>query len=296
MGDKTGLILKALSGFYYVQCGEELIECRARGVFRNRGQELYVGDTATIEMTDGGKGYVVEIAPRKNFLVRPPLANIDQLVMVISTCEPMPNLRVIDRLLAVAERKAIEPVLVFTKTDMADSKKIAAIYRLAGFQVLEASSATGEGVPAVLEQLKGRISAFCGNSGVGKSSLLNCIDDRLAIPTAEISQKLGRGRHTTRHVELFALPDGGYVADTPGFSSLEPERSGEMVLKEELAEYFREFSPYTAKCRYTGCSHTCEKGCEVLAAVERGEVGKSRHDSYVDMWKDVKDLREWERK
>ncbi|WP_312641688.1 ribosome small subunit-dependent GTPase A [Hydrogenoanaerobacterium sp.] len=295
MDEKSGLIMKAMSGFYYVKCGDELIECRARGVFRKRGQEVFVGDTAKVEMTDGGKGYVVEIAPRKNVLVRPPLANIDQLVMVISTCEPVPNLLVIDRLIAIAERKSIDPLLVFTKKDRADSREIADIYRHAGFRVIEVSNTTGEGIDAVRAQLSGKISAFSGNSGVGKSSLLNRLDERLAIPTAEISQKLGRGRHTTRHVELFPLPEGGYVADTPGFSSLDLERC-ETILKEDLAECFREFADYSEKCKFTGCSHTKEKGCAVLAALERGEIEPTRHESYVSMWNDVKDLKEWELK
>lgn len=295
MDERTGLVIKAMSGFYYVKCGDELIECRARGVFRKRGQEVYVGDTVQIEMTDGGKGSVVEVGERKNFLIRPPLANIDQLVMVISTCEPAPNLRVIDRLLAVAERKNIEPLLVFTKTDMADSAEVSAIYTHAGFRVQSVSSTTGDGIDAVRAQLAGKISAFCGNSGVGKSSLLNCVDERLSIPTAAISQKLGRGRHTTTHVELFELPGGGYVADTPGFSSLETERYA-VILKEELADCFREFAPYTDKCQYTGCSHTKERGCAVLAALAAGEIEQTRHESYWSMWNDVKDLREWERK
>lgn len=295
MDTKSGLIIKAMSGFYYVKCGDDLIECRARGLFRKQGQEVLVGDTAKVEMTDGGKGYVVDIGERKNILVRPPLANIDQLVMVISTCEPLPNLLVIDRLIAIAERKGIDPLLVFTKKDMADSQRYAEIYRHAGFRVAEVSNITGEGIDAVRAQLSGKISAFSGNSGVGKSSLLNCLDKRLAIPTAEISQKLGRGRHTTRHIELFPLPEGGYVADTPGFSSLDLERC-EVILKEDLAECFREFADYSDKCKFTGCSHTKEKGCAVLAALERGEIEPSRHASYISMWNDVKDLKEWELK
>lgn len=296
MEQKKGLIIKALSGFYYVQCGEELIECRARGVFRQRGQEVLVGDAALVEMTDGGKGCVVEIGVRKNQLVRPPLANIDQLVMVISTCDPVPNLLVVDRQLAVAERKGIEPYLVFTKIDKADSSEFARIYRHAGFRTAEVSNETGEGIAGVRAQLAGKISAFSGNSGVGKSSLLNGLDERLNIPTAETSRKLGRGRHTTRHVELFLLPEGGYVADTPGFSSLELEND-ERVMKEELAACFREFAPHTGSCRYTGCSHTSkEQGCGLLAALERGEIEPTRYESYLNMWDGVKNLKEWELK
>ncbi|MEG1631105.1 MAG: ribosome small subunit-dependent GTPase A [Hydrogenoanaerobacterium sp.] len=294
MEQKTGLITKALSGFYYVQCGTELIECRARGVFRNRRQEVYVGDRAVVEMTDGGKGCVTEILERKNFLLRPPLANIDQLVIVISTCDPPPNLLIIDRLIAIAERKKITPVLVFTKKDRADSHIFAQIYRHAGFCVLEASNTTGEGIDEVRAMLSGKVSAFSGNSGVGKSSLLNCIDTRLTIPTGETSQKLGRGRHTTRHVELFLLPQGGYVADTPGFSAVDMAHT-DRVLKESLAECFREFAPFTGSCRYSGCSHTSkEQGCGVLMALERGEIEPTRYESYDTMWREVKDLKEWE--
>ena len=296
MGETThGLIVKAMSGFYYVQCPEGLIECRARGVFRKRGQDLYVGDNASVELTAGGKGYVVAVDERRNFLVRPPLANLDQLVLVSSTCEPVPNLLVIDRMIAVAERKGIEPLLVFTKKDMADASHYARIYRHAGFAVAEVSNATGDGVDAVRAALTGRVSAFSGNSGVGKSSLLNRVDARLALPTAEISQKLGRGRHTTRHVELFALPEGGYVADTPGFSSLDLERC-EPILKEDLAGCFREFADYVDGCRFTGCSHTKEKGCAVLEALARGDIEPTRHESYVSMWNQVMDLKEWELK
>ena len=294
MEQKTGLIIKSLSGFYYVWCETELIECRARGAFRNQKQELFVGDNVVIEMTDNGKGYVMEVLERKNFLLRPPLANIDQLVMVISTCDPPPNLLVIDRLIATAERKNINPILVFTKKDRVDSHDFANIYRHAGFCALEVSNATGEGIDEVRAQLIGKISAFSGNSGVGKSSLLNCIDSRLSIPIGETSKKLGRGRHTTRHVELFPLPEGGYVADTPGFSAVSLGQI-DKVLKESLAECFREFAPFTGGCQYTGCSHTNnERGCTVLAALERGEIEPTRHESYVSMWREVKDLKEWE--
>lgn len=290
-----GLIIKALSGFYYVDTPLGLITCHARGVFRNRGQEVYVGDTARVELTGGDTGYVVEVGERKNFLLRPPLANLDQLVMVISTCEPAPNLLIIDRLIAIAERKRIEPFLVFTKMDKADSGKLACIYRSAGFAAAEVSNTTGEGMEAVRAQLVGKLSTFCGNSGVGKSSLLNRLDEHLAIPTAEISHKLGRGKHTTRHVELFPLAGGGWVADTPGFSSLDLERC-EPILKEGLADCFREFTQYENKCKYTGCSHTQEKGCAILEALAKGEIEPTRHASYLAMYAEVKNLKEWELK
>lgn len=290
-----GLIIKALSGFYYVDTPRGLIECRARGLFRKRGQELFVGDTARVELTGEATGYVVEVGARKNFLQRPPLANLDQLVMVISTCEPAPNLLVIDRLLAIAERKNIEPFLVFTKMDIQDAHELARIYSSAGFAVAEVSNTTGEGSEAVRARLIGKVSAFSGNSGVGKSSLMNQLDERLAIPTADISKKLGRGKHTTRHVELFRLPEGGWVADTPGFSSLDLERC-EPILKEELADCFREFSQFAGDCRFTGCSHTRERDCAVLEALSRGEIEPTRHQSYLAMYEEVKNLKEWELK
>ena len=276
---KEGLIVRALSGFYYVKTGEgQEVECRARGLFRKQEISPCVGDRVELEETGEGKGQVVAILPRKNSLVRPPVANLDLLVLVVSSCEPLPNLLVLDKLLAIAECQNIPPAIVLTKSDLEDPSPVADIYRKVGYPVFVVSSETGEGVEEVRAFLSGKLCAFTGNTGVGKSSLLNRIDPRLSIETAQISQKLGRGRHTTRHVQLYEQPGGGYIADTPGFSAVDLERF-QVILKEDLELCFPEFEPYRTKCRFTGCSHTKEKGCAVLAAVEAGEIPKSRHES-----------------
>lgn len=291
--EAEGLIVKATGGFYYVKSAETVYECRARGIFRKEETSPLVGDWVTVSVLPGEKGYVKAIRERKNSLVRPPLANLDQLVMVISVAEPAPNLLVMDKLIAVAERCEVEPVIVFTKTDLADPSPYSEIYRKAGFRVYEVCSLEHEGTDAVLKMLSGKISAFCGNSGAGKSSLLNDIFPGLCLSTAEISKKLGRGRHTTRHTELFELPGGGFVADTPGFSAIEMERVG-VIRKDALQYCFREFEPYLLKCKFTGCSHVSEKGCAVLEAVRAGEIPESRHKNYCAMYEEAKQLKEWE--
>ncbi len=291
-----GRIVKSLGGFYYVadsENKENIIECRARGVFRQQNIKPCVGDWAEVELTPQGKGYVVELEPRKNSLVRPPLANLDQLVLVVSIADPAPNAFVLDKLIAIAEYQKIEPVIVITKCDLADPQMFADIYRKAGFQVYLTKSLEHQGLEAVMEMLQGKISAFCGNSGAGKSTLLNAIDPRLSLDTGDISQKLGRGRHTTRHVELFELQNGGFVADTPGFSAVDLEKF-QTILKDELADCFREMRPYEGKCRFTGCSHTKEAGCAVLQAVKDGEISESRHQSYLNLYELAKNIKEWE--
>lgn len=288
-----GLIIKATGGFYYVRSGDTVYECRARGVFRKNDQSPLVGDRVTISVLPKEKGYIYEIHERKNAMIRPPLANLDQLVMVVSLAEPAPNLLVLDKLIAVAEHQDVEPVIVFTKTDLEDPTPFATIYLKAGFRVYEVCSLRHEGTDAVLQMLEGKISAFCGNSGAGKSSLLNDIFPELCLSTAEISKKLGRGRHTTRHTELFELKNGGWVADTPGFSAIEMERV-EVIRKEALQYCFREFEPYEMKCQFTGCSHVSEKGCAILAAVKNGDISESRHKNYCTLYEEAKQLKEWE--
>lgn len=290
-----GLIIKATGGFYYVLCDDTIYECRARGIFRKRELSPLVGDRVTISVLPDEKGYIYAVHERKNSLVRPPLANIDRLVMVISVAEPAPNLLVMDKLIAVAEHQGVEPVLVFTKCDLEDPTPYSEIYRKAGFSVFEVCSTEHRGTEPVLKMLRGKISAFCGNSGAGKSTLLNEILPHLSLSTAEISKKLGRGRHTTRHTELFAIEDDGWVADTPGFSAIEMERM-EIIRKEELQYCFREFEPYLLKCKFTGCSHVSEKGCAVLAAKAEGIIPESRHRSYCAMYEDAKQIKEWELK
>ncbi|MGN0628140.1 MAG: ribosome small subunit-dependent GTPase A [Oscillospiraceae bacterium] len=291
--EAEGLIIKATGGFYYVKSGETVYECRARGIFRKEETSPLVGDRVTVAVLPDEKGYINSIHERKNSLVRPPLANLDQLVMVISVAEPAPNLLVMDKLIAVAEWQEVEPVIVFTKTDLANPSPYSEIYRKAGFRVYEVCAPEHEGTEAVLKMLSGKISAFCGNSGAGKSSLLNDIFPGLGLSTAEISKKLGRGRHTTRHTELFELPRGGFVADTPGFSAIEMERVG-VIRKDSLQYCFREFEPYLLECKFTGCSHVSEKGCAVLEAVKEGMIPESRHRNYCAMYEEAKQLKEWE--
>lgn len=294
---QQGMIMKALGGFYYVACpqlGEAApVECRARGVFRQQNKKPCVGDQVVIQVSQDSIGYILELLPRKNSLVRPPLANLDQLLLVVSIADPPPNTLVLDKLIAIAEYQHIQPAVVVTKCDLGDTRPFAGIYRQAGLPVYVASSLTGEGVEAVRQALAGRCSAFCGNTGAGKSSLLNAIDSRLCLNTGDISRKLGRGRHTTRHVELFPVEGGGFVADTPGFSAVDLERF-QLIRKEELQHCFREFEPFLGQCQFTGCSHTKEKGCAVCRAVEEGRIAPSRHQSYLALYQQAKQMKEWE--
>ncbi len=294
MNEEKGLIVKATGGFYYVKTESRVVECRARGVFRKDSLTPYVGDMVMISHTDDEKGYIISILDRENFLIRPPLANIGRLVMVVSTAEPSPNFMVLDKLIAIAEYRGIEPVIVVTKNDILNGERIKEMYQKAGFESFLVSSQTGEGVQELKQALNNGISAFCGNTGAGKSSLLNAIDERLSLKTAEISKKLGRGKHTTRHVELFSMENGGYIADTPGFSAIEADKF-DIILKEELAGCFREFEKHSDNCKFGDCSHTKEQGCAVLKAVQEGSVSSSRHNSYLAMYEEAKGIKQWEK-
>jgi len=273
-----------------------MVTCRARGVFRKRGLTPLVGDFVRIEAEEEEVASISEILPRKNALIRPPVANLDQLFLVVSTASPEPNLLVLDKLIAVAEHKGIEPIIVITKNDLRDGGELAALYRRAGFTVFCHTQGSRDDVDAIAAQMRGRLSAFCGNSGAGKTTLLNALDPTRERRTGEISDKLGRGRHTTREVEIFALPEGGEIADTPGFSSLEGLLLEEVILKDDLPLCFRDFAAYREDCRFTGCSHTKEKGCAVLEAVHAGEVAASRHENYCQMFEEVRNIKEWELK
>ncbi len=284
----TGMIRKALSGFYYVLTGEgALLECKAKGIFRKEGRSPLVGDRVLVE-----NGVVAEIFPRKNEILRPPAANLDLAVLVVSAIQPAPNALILDKLIAVCESKRIEPVLVFTKGDLADSGAIQAVYRGAGFRVF--TSVPGQtDYSGLLSCLCGRLSIFIGNSGVGKSTLMNALIPGIGLETGAVSDKLGRGRHTTRHVEIYELPNGGLVADSPGFSTVELDKYGR-IRKEELADCFREFGEYTGSCRFPDCSHRVEKGCGVLAALAEGKISHSRHESYCAMYEDAMQTPDWE--
>ncbi|MBO7395563.1 MAG: ribosome small subunit-dependent GTPase A [Ruminococcus sp.] len=288
--ETSGIIIKCLGGLYTVESPDGIFECKARGVFRARGISPAVGDSVTVS-----GGVITEIGERRNYLIRPPLANLDRILFVVSTVSPAPNFLILDKFIAIAEYKGIEPVVVITKTDLGDGRAVREVYDSIGVKTVEIDYSDEESVQRVRELLNGKISAFTGNSGAGKSTLLNAVDPTLNIATGEISKKLGRGRHTTRHAELYKLTGGGYIADTPGFSTFETNRY-DVIRKEELAGCFREFAEFTDSCRFRDCSHTCEKGCAVVEAVMAGKIPKIRHESYCTMYEEAKQLKEWELK
>ncbi len=292
MNKIDGIIIKGIGGFYYVEAAGEIYECKARGVFRKSGIKPLAGDRVSISINDKAENTIEEIYERKSVFLRPPVANVDRLFIVSSVCEPKPVLLIIDRLTALAVNKGIEPVVVFTKNDLENADEYVAIYEKAGIKTFSVSCTTGEGVDKVKAELENHISAFCGNSGVGKSSLLNAIDSNLSLATGEISEKLGRGRHTTRHSELFKV-QGGYVADTPGFSSFDPDEA-EIILKDDLPYAFKEFEPYIGECKFTSCLHVKDKGCRIIQAVEDGDIPASRHESYCAMMEQAKNIKDWE--
>lgn len=287
-----GIIIKALSGFYYVKTNNGLIECKARGAFRNKNNSPLVGDNVNISILENNRGVIDEIMPRLNCLIRPPVANIDRLFIVVSTISPLPNTFVIDKMIVSAEDKGIEPIIVINKSDLSSADEIAEIYKKSGFKVFVVSATNNEGVEQLYPLFKDKLSVFCGNSGVGKSSLLNAIDSRFDISTADISEKLGRGRHTTRHIELYES-HGGYIADTPGFSSIDMEKTA-VIKKENLQFCFREFKDYIGECKFTSCSHTKEKGCAILAAVDKGKIPLSRIESYRKLYEESSKYKDWE--
>lgn len=289
-----GILVRVTGGFYYVDCCGEVLECKARGVFRKNGDAPVVGDKVKVEIKKEGYHSLSEILPRKNFLTRPPLANLDRLFIVVSAARPEPNTLVIDKLTAAAIAIGVEPVIVFSKTDMSSVDDLLLTYKIAGFKCVVYSDVTKEGVSEVKKLLEGKLSAFIGNSGVGKSTLLNNILPDLGLKTADISDKLGRGRHTTRTVELYKT-DSGFIADTPGFSTVDLIRYS-LNNKENLMNCFPEFEDYIFNCQFTSCSHTVEKGCAVIKAVENGEISKSRHISYKLMFDELKDIKAWQLK
>lgn len=288
----NGTIIKGIGGFYYVEAAGEIYECKARGVFRKEKITPLVGDSVQITLEENGKNSIDSIAERRNFFNRPPISNVDNLVIVSSTCEPRPNTLIIDRLTAVAVHKNVHPIIIFTKDDLQSAEEYVKIYASTGISTFVVSNSTGKGIDEVKDLLSGSISVFTGNSGVGKSSLLNCIAPEFTLETGEISKKLGRGRHTTRHVELFKIGDG-YIADTPGFSSLDFE-TNDIIKKDELADCFPEFSDYLGQCKFTSCSHINDKGCMIVKAVKEGKIHASRHESYVTLYNEVKNIKDWQ--
>ena len=288
-----GRIQKALSGFYYVDTGSEILTCRARGKFRKEGISPLVGDRVEVRELGNAEGVVDKILPRKNFFTRPAVANIDQLVVIASAAIPRTDPFLIDRVAAIAALKGCETIILLNKCDLDRADELYEIYHAAGFQTLRVSAETGEGLEELKAVITGKLSAFTGNSGVGKSSILNALDPDFRLKVGEISDALGRGRHTTRHVELYRLSCGAEVMDSPGFSSFETEELN-LELKHHLPETFREFEPYLNECRFVGCSHTKEKGCAVLEALKQGKIQKCRHESYLRLYEELKPLRDWQ--
>ena len=291
---KTGRIVRSISGFYDVRVGEQLISCRARGILRKEGNSPLTGDMVEIS-AEHGKGMVERILPRRNHFIRPAVANVDALVVFAANVNPVTEPFLIDRVAAIAGDQEVPVYLCINKCDLDPAVDLERIYRHAGFKVICTSAETGEGVEQLRELIKGKLTAFTGNSGVGKSSILNRLCPELALNTAEVSQKLGRGRHTTRHVELYDLGEETYVADTPGFSSFDTDMM-EIILKENLQFAFADFGPYVGKCQFHDCTHRKEPGCAVTAAVAAGEIEPTRYDSYLRLYEKSSQIKQWELK
>ena len=290
-----GIIRKALSGFYYVDNGQAVTACRARGKHRHAKITPLVGDRVRFTLLEDGTGALDEILPRKNEFYRPAVANIDLLVVVASQAVPVTDPFLIDRVAAIAQSRGCETLVCVNKCDLEPGEDLARIYEQAGFPTLRVSAETGEGIDALGQAIAGKVCAFTGNSGVGKSSILNALERDFDLATGEVSDKLGRGRHTTRHVELFRLSCGALAADTPGFSSFDVDKM-ELARKEELQYAFREFAPCLGKCQFQDCAHVKEKGCAVLEAVRAGTIPRTRHQSYVRLYEQAKAVPDWERK
>lgn len=291
---KTGTIIRALSGFFDVDDGGEIVRCRARGKLRKEKITPLVGDQVEYQGS-GDSGYVISVLPRKNSFIRPAVANIDALVMMAAAVNPITEPFLIDRVAAIAAVQGVETILLLTKCDMDPADDLFEIYADTGIQVMRTSSVTGMGLDQVRQALRGKLVAFTGNSGVGKSTMLNVLFPEAQTATGEVSDKLGRGRHTTRHVELYTLPDGTKIMDTPGFSSFDTNMM-DLGQANQLALAFPEFEPYLGKCRFDDCAHVREQGCAVLEALENGKIRRCRHDSYVRLYEQAKEIKEWQRK
>ena len=290
----TGRIIRSLSGFYEVQTAEGMVTCRARGSLRRTGETPLTGDMVEISV-EKGKGMVEKILPRRNQFVRPAVSNVDALVVFAANVNPVTEPFLIDRVAAIAGDQEVEVILVVNKCDLDPAVDLVRIYRHAGFQVICASAETGAGVEELRNLIRGKLVAFTGNSGVGKSSILNRLCPELNLPVGEVSEKLGRGRHTTRHVELYHLGEETYVADTPGFSSFDTDQM-DVMLKENLQYAFPDFGPYIGKCQFHDCSHRKEPGCAVTTALAAGEIEVSRYDSYLKLYEKASQIKLWELK
>lgn len=289
-----GIILKGIGGFYYVETSQGVFECKAKGKFRKEKITPLAGDSVTVTVRDSQENTIDCIHDRKNMLVRPPVANIDKLMIIVSVASPLPNPLIIDKLTVIAERNNIEPVIVITKADLDEekAKELYTIYTSTGYRVYTFSSVDKRNIYNIRNEFGGCITALTGNSGAGKSTLLNSIDENLDLATGEISDKLGRGRHTTRQAEIFHLADG-LVIDSAGFSSI--EFIGKNVfLASDIQYSFKEFEDYIPECRFNGCTHINTKGCAVIEALENNIISKSRYESYISMFNELKDIKSWQ--
>ena len=294
MEKKTGRILRSLSGFYDVQTEDALVTCRARGILRKEGNSPLTGDMVQITV-ERGKGMVEKILPRENSFIRPAVANIDALVVFAANVNPVTEPFLIDRVAAIAGDQEVPVVLCINKCDLDPAVDLVRIYENAGFTVICTSAETGEGVQQLRSLIEGKLTAFTGNSGVGKSSILNRLCPELSLATGEVSEKLGRGRHTTRHVELYKLAEDTYVADTPGFSSFDTDQM-DIILKENLQYAFPDFGRFIGQCRFDDCSHRKEPDCAVRKAFENGQIEKTRYDSYLKLYEKASQINLWELK
>jgi len=288
-----GIIFKALSGFYYVESAGMITECRARGKFRLDNITPLVGDSVLFKETEPGKGILDSVLPRKNFFVRPPIANVDKLVIIASGAIPITDPYLIDRMTVVACKNGCESVICINKLDLDPADKLYDIYNSVGFCTVRTSAETGEGIDKLQEAIRGSICTFTRNSGVGKSSILNALEPEFNISVGEVSKKLGRGRHTTRHVELFRLKCGAIIADTPGFSAFDTDS---LALPSELHHLFPDFQSHIGKCRFLDCAHIKEPECSILDALGRGEIQRTRWESYVRLYEQSLNYKEWEHK
>lgn len=290
-----GIISKALSGFYYVSCEDGLLECKARGRFRLDGTSPLVGDRVRCSRDQSGKGRIDTVEPRRNWFIRPAVANIDAMVFVAANTNPVTDPFLVDRVSVIAAEAGCQLILCINKADVDPGEDLYNTFTAAGFPVVRTSAETGQGIEALRSMIGGKICAFTGNSGVGKSSILNRLLPGAAIPTGAVSEKLGRGKHTTRHVELYALGGDTFVADTPGFASFDVEMMTP-ISKEQLQYDFLDFAPYLGCCRFNDCAHLKEPGCAVTQALGRGELMPSRYRSYVRLYELSAQHKFWETK
>lgn len=285
----NGIIVKGIGGFYYIKTEDGTVyECKARGIFRKEKVTPMIGDRVEIEVKNG-KGSITKIEKRTTALVRPPVANVDTLVLVIAAASPDPNLQLVDKMLVNAHLAGIEPLICINKIDIDTREDLYDIYTNAGYKVIRTSAEKGEGIAELLDYLKDRVSAFAGLSGVGKSSILRCVTG-MELETGAVSDKIHRGRHTTRHIELMELKCGGFVLDTPGFGSLETD----IIKANELEKCFPEFAEYIGGCKFRGCSHINEPDCAVKNALKDGIIADSRYESYKQIYEVLKSIKEWE--